>query len=485
MPWDPNKPIDWNQLFRRTSRKLSAGIILFLLLFLILMTVVAPVLWLANKMGKLGDFFGDTSASADPDTLVDYRKDLDEWGASHHMAFRYSEVLACSMNADFNTKITDCLSHLDTHGKFDGTVDLTLAPSYSVYQDGIQEYQGLLDPTGYLDLWIPTLYAKDHFRQQVIRDPVTHQETTEWVLDYTEDTVYKDECSDNPPETACRITRKGFWTYPYLDPKGGGTVQDRYGFLLDEQASDGTMKFQSDVTYSGGDVHALSTGIITEEADGNITIHVIHNGLDFYVRYSGLSSTAAAAGDEVEWNQVIGSASEIRMETYMLQDGIKEYFNPMLLIGSQYNYGAGDYQHVDYDPGNAMDDDRFAAMYNEAIKHLGKPYVLGTQGPDTFDCSGFIWWVLNHSGVMVVSRLTAQGYYNLCNPINAADAKPGDLVFFEHTYNCPETISHIGIYLGDGMMINAGGQYINGHVVSSVCIVSVWHSYVSHYGRLP
>jgi len=108
-------------------------------------------------------------------------------------------------------------------------------------------------------------------------------------------------------------------------------------------------------------------------------------------------------------------------------------------------------------PPEALSDERFAAMLTEAKKYLGYPYVWGGSSPSTsFDCSGFVCWVLNKSGAMSIERTTATGIYNRCTAINKTDAKPGDLIFFTGTYNSPGPISHIGIYVGDGMMVHAG-----------------------------
>ena len=97
----------------------------------------------------------------------------------------------------------------------------------------------------------------------------------------------------------------------------------------------------------------------------------------------------------------------------------------------------------------------FAAMIAEANKYLGYPYVWGGYCPATsFDCSGFVSWVINHSG-WNVGRLGAQGLYNICTPVSAANARPGDLIFFVGTYDTPG-VSHVGIYVGDGMMVHCG-----------------------------
>ena len=128
-------------------------------------------------------------------------------------------------------------------------------------------------------------------------------------------------------------------------------------------------------------------------------------------------------------------------------------------------------------PGEYLDDETFAAMLSEAEKYLGYPYVWGGSSPATsFDCSGFVSWVVNHSG-WNVGRLGAQGLYNICT--RTSSPRPGDLVFFKGTYDTPG-VSHCGIYVGDGMMLHCGDpiQYAN---LNS----SYWQSHFYAYGRLP
>ena len=133
---------------------------------------------------------------------------------------------------------------------------------------------------------------------------------------------------------------------------------------------------------------------------------------------------------------------------------------------------------ADYDvPEEYLDDETFAAILGEAERYLGYPYVWGGSSPATsFDCSGFVSWVINHSG-WDVGRLGAQGLYNICTPTSAP--RPGDLVFFVGTYDTAG-VSHCGIYVGDGMMIHCGDpiQYANLNT-------SYWQSHFYAYGRLP
>ena len=128
-------------------------------------------------------------------------------------------------------------------------------------------------------------------------------------------------------------------------------------------------------------------------------------------------------------------------------------------------------------PREYLDDETFAAMLSEAEKFLGYPYVWGGSSPATsFDCSGFVSWVVNHSG-WNVGRLGAQGLYNICT--RTSSPRPGDLVFFKGTYDTPG-VSHCGIYVGDGMMIHCGDPISYANLNSSY-----WQSHFYAYGRLP
>ena len=133
---------------------------------------------------------------------------------------------------------------------------------------------------------------------------------------------------------------------------------------------------------------------------------------------------------------------------------------------------------VDYEvPGEYLDDETFAAILTEAEKYLGYPYVWGGSSPATsFDCSGFVSWVINQSG-WNVGRQTAQGLYNLCTPTSSPN--PGDLVFFVGTYDTAG-VSHCGIYVGDGMMIHCGDPISYANLNTSY-----WQSHFYAYGRLP
>ena len=153
------------------------------------------------------------------------------------------------------------------------------------------------------------------------------------------------------------------------------------------------------------------------------------------------------------------------------------------VFGDDYATGTpGSGEYTDYEiPPEALSDERFAAMIAEAEKYLGYPYVWGGSSPSTsFDCSGFVCWVINQSGVGSVGRTTAQGIFNYTTPIAPGEAKPGDIIFFTGTYDSGSAVSHVGIYAGNGMMIHCGNPISYASVNTPY-----WQSHFYSYGRLP
>lgn len=146
-----------------------------------------------------------------------------------------------------------------------------------------------------------------------------------------------------------------------------------------------------------------------------------------------------------------------------------DYIRQMLIEG-----------YTKYDlPPEALENTRFAAMIREAEKYLGYPYIWGGSSPSTsFDCSGYVCWVLNHSGWRV-GRTSAQGLYNLCTPVSRSNARPGDLVFFKGTYKT-KGVSHVGIYVGENRMIHCGNPISYTNINTQY-----WQSHFFTFGRLP
>ena len=181
-----------------------------------------------------------------------------------------------------------------------------------------------------------------------------------------------------------------------------------------------------------------------------------------------------------------------RLTAYLLdEDGLKLYAGYMANQGNRPDlFPQGLYPNVskrpdytDYDvPPEALEDEAFAAMLKEAEKYLGYPYVWGGSSPAaSFDCSGFVSWVINHSG-WNVGRLGAQGLYNICTPVSPDNAKPGDLVFFKYTYKAPDPdgVTHCGIYVGNNKMLHCGDPISYANLTSNY-----WQNHFFSFARLP
>ena len=207
-----------------------------------------------------------------------------------------------------------------------------------------------------------------------------------------------------------------------------------------------------------GDTYTYEVEVEYEWRILNITL--INNGIDSVAR--GMLS-----GDDLERYDVLRETQGNRPELF---SGIS------LGYGSDGSGEAG----INYEvPAEALSDPEFAAMLEEAEKYLGTPYVWGGSSPETgFDCSGYVCWVLNQSG-WDVGRTTANGLWQQAAKVSEHEAKPGDLVFFQGTYDTPGA-SHVGIYVGDGIMISAGDpiKYSNIHS-------SYWDKHLLGFGRIP
>ena len=179
------------------------------------------------------------------------------------------------------------------------------------------------------------------------------------------------------------------------------------------------------------------------------------------------------------------------LPVYVLdEDGMHFYATYMATLGnrpdlfpvSEYPNASTKEDYLDYDvPPEALEDEVFAAMLAEAEKYLGFPYVWGGANPSTsFDCSGFVSWVINHSG-WNYGRLGVIGLEDVCTPVSAANAKPGDLVFFIGTYDAPypDRPSHVGIYVGNGMMIHCGSPISYANINTPH-----WQNHYYGFGRL-
>ncbi|MCL2078757.1 MAG: peptidoglycan DD-metalloendopeptidase family protein [Oscillospiraceae bacterium] len=225
-------------------------------------------------------------------------------------------------------------------------------------------------------------------------------------------------------------------------------------------AHDGTV-------YIGNDPSGFGLYITLTGADGLVT------------NYAHLDSTVAVNGQTVTAGDVIaksgnsGSSTGPHLHFEIIKDG--QYLNPLYFsltndTGSFPVYGT---------PGAPMGDGSFAALLAVAEAQLGKPYVWGAAGPNSFDCSGFTSYVLNTSGVTNIGRQTAQGLYNMCVPIPQSALEPGDLVFLTGTYSAAHPVTHVGIYIGGGTIIHAGNPVGYAQLNSTY-----WQSHYYAAGRI-
>ena len=177
--------------------------------------------------------------------------------------------------------------------------------------------------------------------------------------------------------------------------------------------------------------------------------------------------------DEVLQNRLT-EEEKVRYNLYNLTFGNRNYLFDLNNLPA-YGRGSSDYTI----PPEALTDERFARMIAEAEKYLGVPYVWGGYSPSGFDCSGFVCWVVNHCGNgWDIGRTTAEGIRQICHYVSPEEARPGDIIFFEHTYDTAGA-SHVGIYVGNNMMIHCGEP------VQYTSINGYWQDHFMQFGRLP
>ena len=227
--------------------------------------------------------------------------------------------------------------------------------------------------------------------------------------------------------------------------------------------------------------YKLTTWVEVQTRYRTVVMIDIFTGIPYTVQvpyeYRIFHTKLVNKGLEVVIREELNNDQWKRYEIFQDTLGGRPYlFNGGLPPGGSDGSGA---PGIDYQvPAEALTDSEFAAIYKEAQKYVGTPYVWGGSTPETgFDCSGYVCWVYNQNGYNV-GRTTANGLWNKSQHISEAEAKPGDLVFFEGTYDTPGK-SHVGIYLGNGMMVSAGDpiKYANIHS-------SYWQKYLSGFGRL-
>ena len=245
------------------------------------------------------------------------------------------------------------------------------------------------------------------------------------------------------------------------------------------------------VVPTGTTVLAAMDGTVTtatyDASYGNYVVIEDSNG--YCTKYAHMDTLNVSAGQTVTHGTTIGttgntgSSTGSHLHIECLYNG--EYYNPLFYfdVGEGTLYGespGGGGSPGNVIPPDSYDDATVQALMEEAARYLGYPYVWGGSSPSTsFDCSGFVCWVFTNSGVHNLPRTTAQGIYDQCTPVSAADAKAGDIIFFTGTYNSPGPVSHVGIYCGNGVMIHCGDP-----IKYASINTPYWQSHFYSFGRL-
>ena len=274
-----------------------------------------------------------------------------------------------------------------------------------------------------------------------------------------------DEINHNPYELAAYLTVK-FEDYTREE------VQSTLRWLFDQQYE---LTLTEEVEIRTRTETRTGTTTSTGPETGETTTEEYEYEVEVEYEYYILNVKLVNKG----LNRVIGSSglTEDEMERYSVL--LQTRGNRPDLFGDDIYASAGEY--TDYDiPGEALTDTRFANMVREAEKYLGYPYVWGGSNPSTsFDCSGFVSWVINNCGNgWNVGRLTANGLMGVCDIIPKSEAKPGDLIFFQGTYDTSGA-SHVGIYVDDGMMIHCGNPISYASIETSY-----WQQHFYCFGRI-
>ena len=251
--------------------------------------------------------------------------------------------------------------------------------------------------------------------------------------------------------------------------------------------------------HRGVDIAVPTGTIVLAAMDGTVTTAaydasygnyvVIEDSNGYCTKYAHMDTLSVSTGQAVTHGTTIGttgntgSSTGSHLHIECLYNG--EYYNPLFYfdVGEGTLYGespGGGGSPGNVIPPDSYDDATVQALMEEAARYLGYPYVWGGSSPSTsFDCSGFVCWVFTNSGVHNLPRTTAQGIYDQCTPVSAADAKAGDIIFFTGTYNSPGPVSHVGIYCGNGVMIHCGDP-----IKYASINTPYWQSHFYSFGRL-
>ena len=279
--------------------------------------------------------------------------------------------------------------------------------------------------------------------------------------------------------------------YTPLDLYWYNYVSSYYGWRMNPVTGAGQLHRGLDIALpTGTAVLAAMDGTVTSAAyDSYYGNYIVIEDGGYCTKYAHMDTLSVSTGQAVKHGDAIGttgntgSSSGSHLHIECLFNGV--YFNPLFYFEAGEGTLYGETQGAGSGGGNAIppdsyDDATVQALMEEAVKYLGYPYVWGGSSPSTsFDCSGFVCWVFTNSGVHNLPRTTAQGIYDQCTPVSAADAKAGDIIFFTGTYNSAGPVSHVGIYCGNGVMIHCGDP-----IKYSSINTPYWQGHFYAFGRL-
>ena len=309
---------------------------------------------------------------------------------------------------------------------------------------------------------VETDYTKleDKLRKQIDRIETDHPGYDEYRYNLA-------EIGHNPYELASLLTVEfENYTRSQVQARLQSIFEAQYELKLEEKVEIRTRK-ETRVGYRynpiTGTGHTYTYQVTVQYEYKILNVTLLNRGVDYVARNSGLTD------DQLQ-------RYEVTLECRGNRDDL---FAGIAFATPDGAGSSGEYQ--DYDiPGEALTDEKFRKMITEAEKYLGYPYVWGGSSPSTsFDCSGFVSWVINHCGNgWNVGRQTANGLMGKCDIIPKSEAKPGDLVFFQKTYNTSGA-SHVGIYVGNGMMIHCGSPISYASIETSY-----WRQHYYCMGRI-
>lgn len=309
---------------------------------------------------------------------------------------------------------------------------------------------------------VETDYTKleDKLRKQIDRIETDHPGYDEYRYNLA-------EIGHNPYELASLLTVEfENYTRSQVQARLQSIFEAQYELKLEEKVEIRTRK-ETRVGYRynpiTGTGHTYTYQVTVQYEYKILNVTLLNRGVDYVARNSGLTD------DQLQ-------RYEVTLECRGNRDDL---FAGIAFATPDGAGSSGEYQ--DYDiPGEALTDEKFRKMITEAEKYLGYPYVWGGSSPSTsFDCSGFVSWVINHCGNgWNVGRQTANGLMGKCDIIPKSEAKPGDLIFFQKTYNTSGA-SHVGIYVGNGMMIHCGSPISYASIKTSY-----WRQHYYCMGRI-